>query len=174
MKYWPGVPTCAPNGLRTHICHVPSAAATAKAAKATHKCARQKRSVLRTSRPPIRARFKLVLRNYLNDTVHFAVPQPAIFVTRHEEIARPREHRMHLGDISRHDHGVHVRAGDQDAVDNVGACHPKGYSPPLGHLNAPGNEHELRRDDTCSDTAVGGDCGTEVLFRKFARKVKGL
>jgi hypothetical protein len=41
-------PTCAPNGLRTHICHVPSAAATAKAARVTHKWARQRGSTLRT------------------------------------------------------------------------------------------------------------------------------
>src|SRR5262249_57780459 len=159
MKYWPGVPTCAPNGLRTHICHVPSAAATAKAAKAIHKCARQRRSAFRTDRPPNRVGFKIVLRNYLDDSVHLAVPQPAILVTRHKEIAGSRKYGIYLCHVSGDDHSIYIGPGNQNAMNNVRARHPERYLPSFGNLNATGDKHELRGDNTCSDAAVAGYCG---------------
>src|ERR1041384_4987195 len=105
MKYCPGVPTWAPNGLRTHICQVPSAAATINAANATQKCARQSRSTLRTGNPPVLAGLELILRQDLNGGPHLAVAKAAILMTRHQEIAGAGELGVHLRDISRDHHG---------------------------------------------------------------------
>src|SRR5215212_1927530 len=117
MKYCPGVPTFAPNGLRTHICQTPRTEAKRKAAKATQKCARQSRSTLRTGSPPIRSRLELIVRQHLHGRPHFAVPQAAIFVARHQQISGAGELGVHLRDESRHHHGVDVRAGDEKTVD---------------------------------------------------------
>src|SRR4029078_10708643 len=106
MKYCPGVPMCAPSGLRTHICQVPSAAATRKAANATQKWARHNRSAFRTGNPPVRFWYEVGLRHHLHGRVHLAVAKAAVLVTRHEQIASPRELGMHLSDKSGNDHGV--------------------------------------------------------------------
>src|SRR5947208_359802 len=106
MKYWPGVPTFAPSGLRTHICQAPSTAAAPKAAKATEKCARQSRSTLRTENPPLRIGLEIVLRKHLDGRRHLAVAEPAIFVARHQQIARTGKLGVNLGDIARDDHRV--------------------------------------------------------------------
>src|SRR6516165_6994656 len=108
MKYCPGVPTLAPNGLRTHICQVPRTAAIKNAANATQKCARQSRSTLRTGDPPVSIRLELAFWDDLNGGPHLAVAQTAKFMTRHEQVACTREFGVHLGDKSRHDHGVHI------------------------------------------------------------------
>src|SRR4051794_8188408 len=84
-KYCPGVPTFAPNGLRTHICQVPSSAAARNAANATQKCARQSRSTLRTGDPPVPIRLELIVRHDLNVGPHLAVAQTAILMTGHEQ-----------------------------------------------------------------------------------------
>src|SRR6266700_2446714 len=96
MKYSPGAPTLAPRGLRTHICQAPSPAATAKAANATQKCARQSRSTLRTGNSPIPVRLELVLRQHLHSGPHLAVAKSAIFVARHEQIAAAGKLGVHL------------------------------------------------------------------------------
>src|SRR3954451_6570312 len=96
MKYWPGVPIWAPSGLRTHICHVPSTAANTKAPKATHKCARQRRSALRTGGPPVRPGFELILGHHLDVGIHLAVAEAAILVTRHQQIPGAGENGVHL------------------------------------------------------------------------------
>src|SRR3982751_5308615 len=117
MKYWLGVPTTAPQGLRTHICQVPNRQATRNAANATQKCARQSRSTLRTGNPPVRARLELIVWKHLDRGPHLAVAEPAIFMAWHQEVASARELRMHLRHKAWHDHGVDVRAGDQQAMD---------------------------------------------------------
>src|SRR5262252_5019581 len=86
-KYWLGVPMFAPRGLRTHICQVPSSAATRNAANATEKCARQSRSALRTGNPPIAIRPERAFRYDLDRCPHLAVTKSAIFMTRHQQIA---------------------------------------------------------------------------------------
>src|SRR3954464_11472120 len=91
MKYRLGVPTCAPSGLRTHICQVPRTDAAKKAANATQKWARQSRSTLRTGNPPVRSGFELVVGQHLHGGPHFAVTEPAILMAWHEEIAGARE-----------------------------------------------------------------------------------
>src|SRR3982751_6855213 len=80
MKYWLGVPTTAPQGLRTHICQVPNRQATRNAANATQKCARQSRSTLRTGNPPVRSRLELIVGQHLHCRPHLAVPHAAIFM----------------------------------------------------------------------------------------------
>src|SRR6516225_9896364 len=92
-KYWPGVPIFAPSGLRTHICQVPSSAATRNAANATQKCARQSRSTLRTGNPPIAIRLERVLRQNLDGRPHLAVAEAAVLMARHQQIAAARELR---------------------------------------------------------------------------------
>src|SRR5215813_4226448 len=120
MKYCPGVPTLAPSGLRTHICQVPSMAASRNAPKATQKCARHSRSTLRTGNPPVGSRLELVIGQDLHGRPHLAVSEPAILVTRHQQVAGRRELGMHLRDEPGHDHRVDVGPGDQQAVDHVG------------------------------------------------------
>src|SRR6187397_1787203 len=102
MKYCPGVPTLAPSGLRTHICQLPSTAAMRNAANATQKCARQRRSTLRTGNPPVLAGIELVIRQHLNGGPHLAVAQAAILVTWHQKVASAGEFGVHLRDIARH------------------------------------------------------------------------
>src|ERR1700687_3648712 len=116
MKYCPGVPTCAPSGLRTHICQVPRTQAPMKAAKATQKCARQSRSTLRTGDPSVLIRLEFVLWQHLNGRPHFAVAHTAIFMTWHEQIARAHELGVHLRDKAWYHHRVYIGAGDQEAV----------------------------------------------------------
>src|SRR5262245_31307486 len=103
MKYCPGVPILAPNGLRTHICQVPMTQANRNAPNATQKCARQSRSTLRTENPPLRARFELILAQYLHRGPHLAMPEAAVFMAGHQKIARTSELGMHL----RHKAGDH-------------------------------------------------------------------
>src|SRR6516162_2166321 len=98
MKYCPGVPMSAPNGLRTHICQVPRKAAARKAVNATQKCARQSRSTLRTGHPPVPIRLELVFRHDLNCRPHLAVTQPAILVAGHQQVAGMGELRVYLRD----------------------------------------------------------------------------
>src|SRR4051812_38637711 len=113
MKYWPGVPTLAPQGLRTHICQVPSRQATRNAANATQKCARQSRSTLRTGNPPVRSRLELILAHDLHGGPHLAVAEAAIFMAGHQKAFATGEFGMHLGDEARNDHRIHVGSGDQ-------------------------------------------------------------
>src|SRR6185436_17617529 len=98
MKYWLGVPTFAPKGLRTHICQVPITQAKRNAPNATQKCARHSRSTLRTGNPPVRPRLELIVGKHLHRRPHLAVAQSAVFVTGHQEIAGARELGMHLCD----------------------------------------------------------------------------
>src|SRR6478672_7712708 len=98
MKYSPGVPMLAPNGLRTHICQVPRKAAARNAANATQQCARQSRSTLRTGHSPILARLELAFRHDLNGCPHVAMPKAAILVTGHEQVFGAGELGVHLGD----------------------------------------------------------------------------
>src|SRR6476659_9189650 len=104
MKYWPGVPTLAPHGLRTHICQAPRKQAPRNAANATQKWARQSRSTFRTGNPPVLVRLELALREDLDSRPHPAVAQAAILVARHQEIAGARELSVNLGDKARHHH----------------------------------------------------------------------
>src|ERR1041385_7153022 len=113
MKYWLGVPTFAPSGLRTHICQVPSTAATRNATNATQKWARQSLSVLRTGNPPVRSRLELIVRQDLYCGPHLAMTEPAIFVAGHQEVACPRKFSVHLCHIPGHDHRIDVRSGNK-------------------------------------------------------------
>ena len=117
MKYCPGVPTSAPSGLRTHICQVPITAANRKAPNATQKWARQ--SLLRTGNPPVGTRLELIVWNHLYRGPHLAVTNSTIFVARHEQIAGARKLGMHLRDKAWHYHGVDVRTGDEQSVDDI-------------------------------------------------------
>src|SRR3954471_7801727 len=119
MKYCPGVPRCAPRGLRTHICQVPRTQATTKAENATQKWARQSRSALRTGSPPVLIWFEFVLGQHLNGGPHLAVTKAALLMTGHQQIAGTGELGMHLRDKARHYHGVHVGACDQKAMDYI-------------------------------------------------------
>src|SRR5215831_5860232 len=119
-KYWPGVPIFAPSGLRTHICQVPSSAATRNAANATQKCARQSRSTLRTGNSPIPIRLEFVVRQELNGGPHLAVAQAAILMAGHQQVSGAGERGVHLGDEAGHHHGVHVGPGDEQAVNDIG------------------------------------------------------
>src|SRR4051794_37623097 len=129
MKYCSGVPTCAPKGLRTHICQVPSTAAARKAVNATQKCTRQSLSAFRTGNSPVLIRLELRLRQYLHGRPHLAMAEAAIFMARHEKITGPCELGVHLGNETRHDHGVHIGAGDQQAVNDVRCCEAHRNSP---------------------------------------------
>jgi hypothetical protein len=40
-------------------------------------------------------------------------------MTRHQQVSAAGEFGVHLGDEAGHHHGVHVGAGDQQAVDDV-------------------------------------------------------
>src|SRR3954470_22087427 len=120
VKYVSAVRKGAGSGLRAHICQTPSTAATAKAAKANHICARVRRLAYVTGRPPVGAGLELGFGHDLHGRPHLAVPEAAIFVAGHQEVAGPGEDRVHLADVARDDHRVDVRAGDQDAVDHVG------------------------------------------------------
>src|SRR5438045_6203685 len=108
MKYWPGGPTLAPHGLRTHICQVPNRQATRNAANATQKCARQSRSTLRTGNPPIAIRLKRAFRQNLDRRPHFAVTNPAAFMAWHQQIAAAAELRVHFVAKAGHHHRVQV------------------------------------------------------------------
>src|SRR6185503_16924566 len=98
MKYCPGVPTVAPNGLRTHICQVPIRQANRKAPKATQKCERQSRSTLRTGNPPIGSWLELIIGQHLHGRPHLTVANAAKFVAWHQEIAGARKLGVHLSD----------------------------------------------------------------------------
>src|SRR6185436_8629011 len=119
MKYCPGVPIFAPNGLRTHICQVPIRQANRNAPNATQKCARQSRSTLRTGNPPVGTRLETILGQNLHRCPHLAVPLPAIFMTRHQEVAGAGEFGMHLCHEAGDYHGVNVGAGDQQSMDHI-------------------------------------------------------
>src|SRR5262245_5180419 len=147
MKYCPGVPILAPNGLRTHICQVPRKAAIRNAPNATQKCARQSRSTLRTGDPPVPIRLELVFRHDLHVRPHVAVAEPAILVTGHEQVTALGEFGVHLRDKAGYHHRVHIGPGDEHAVDDVGCCEAQGDTPSSWNRNAMWNEHELRGDD---------------------------
>src|SRR5262249_15642142 len=121
MKYWPGVPVCAPRGLRTHICQLPSMHATANAENATQKCARHRRSAFRTGHPPLAVRLKFVFCEHLYGRPHLAVTQAAVFMARHQKVARAFEFRMDLRDKPGHNHRVDVRSRYEKAVDYIRA-----------------------------------------------------
>src|SRR3954449_1762019 len=174
MKYCPGVPTCAPNGLRTHICQVPRRHATAKAANATQKCARQSRSTLRTGSPPVLSRSEFVFRYHLHGSPHLAVAKAAILVTRHQQIAGPGERGMYLGDEARHYHRIHVGTGNQDAVNDVRRRETKCDAPPLRNREAAGDEHELRCDNPHRDAAVRADSSPEILLCELTGQMQCL
>src|SRR5215468_10898394 len=171
-KYWLGVPIFAPSGLRTHICQAPSSEATRNAANATQKCAKQSRSTLRTENPPIPIRPKRSFRQNLDRGPHLAVTEPAVFMARHQQIAAARKLRVHLRDKARHYHRVHVRAGDQDAVNDVGRGETKRHGPPLRHRDAARNEHELGGDDARRHAAVRGHARAEVMLGELAGKMQ--
>src|SRR6187399_453415 len=119
MKYWPGVPTWAPQGLRTHICQVPSRQATRNAENATQKCARQSRSTLRTGNPPVRSRPELIVSHDLHGGPHLAVAETAILMARHQKAFAMGEFGVDLGNEARHHHRIHIGASDQETVDDV-------------------------------------------------------
>src|SRR5262249_11513671 len=174
MKYCPGVPTLAPSGLRTHICQVPSKAATRKAANDTQKCARQSRSTLRTGDPPVPIRFEFIVRHDLNRGPHLAVAGAAILMTVHEQISGTRECGVHLGDKAGHDHGVHIGPGDQQTVNDVGRREAERDGAPARNRDAMRNEHELRGDGPHRDAAVRSDRGSQVLLGELAREMQYL
>src|SRR5688572_944099 len=114
--------------------------ATAKAAIATQTWARTSRRTVRsaaaaalrrrgaagagsaivaTGRPPLRVGPELLRRDHLDGGDHLAVPEAAIFVAGHQQVAGPGEAGMDLRDIAGDDHRVDVGAGDEDAVDDV-------------------------------------------------------
>src|SRR5215470_14156666 len=157
MKYCPGVPILAPNGLRTHICQVPRKAAIRNAPNATQKCARQSRSTLRTGDSPVPIRLELVFRHDLHVGPHVAVAEPAILMTRHEQVSGLGEFGVHLCDKAGHYHGVHVGPGDEETVNDVWCGEAQYDAAPARNRNATGNEHELRGDDPHSDAAVRRD-----------------
>src|SRR6516164_2319860 len=119
MKYWPGVPTLAPRGLRTHICQLPRIAAMTKAAMATQKCARQSRSLLRTGNPPVGTRLELFLAQHPDPRPHLTVPQAAELVAGHQQVAGAGELGVNLRHIAGDYHGVDVGPGNQKSVDHV-------------------------------------------------------
>ena len=47
------------------------------------------------------------------------MPEIAELVARHQQVAGLGEDGVDLTDLARDDHRVHVRAGDEDAVDHV-------------------------------------------------------
>src|SRR5262245_28731411 len=157
MKYCPGVPTLAPNGLRTHICQVPRKAAIRNAPNATQKCARQSRSTLRTGYPPLPIRLEFAFRHHLNGGPHIAVAQTAILMTGHEQVCGLGEFGVHLSDKAGHHHGIHIGPGDEDAVDDVWSREAQGDAPSMWNRDTVRNEHELRGNDPYGDTAVRRD-----------------
>src|SRR5262252_10274519 len=171
-KYWLGVPIFAPSGLRTHICQAPSSEATRNAANATQKCARQSRSTLRTGNPPIPIRSERAFRQNLDRGPHLAVTEPAVFMAWHQQIAAARKLRVYLRDKAGHYHRVHVRAGDQDPMDDVGRGEAKRHGPPLRHRDAARNEHELGGDDARGHAAVRGHARAEVMLGELAGKMQ--
>src|SRR5215510_4938705 len=104
MKYWPGVPTFAPRGLRTHICQVPITAANRKAPNATQKCARQSRSTLRTGNPPVRVRLELVIWKHLPGRPYLALPPPTTTLAAYQTLVRPGKLGVALGHAARDHH----------------------------------------------------------------------
>src|SRR5215470_20015413 len=144
MKYCPGVPILAPNGLRTHICQVPRKAAIRNAPNATQKCARQSRSMLRTGYPPVPIRFEFTFRHYLNGGPHVAVAQTAILMTGHEQVRGLGEFGVHLRDKAGDYHGIHIGPGNEQTVDHVRCREAQGHAPSPRDSDAMRNEHELR------------------------------
>src|SRR5215831_11564516 len=104
---------------------MPNTAATAKTAKASQRWARTRFLWRGTAHPPLGIGTELFGRHDLYPRQHLAVPEPAKFVARHQEVAGPAKHRMHLADITGHYHRVDVCPGDQDAVDHVGSRQPQ-------------------------------------------------
>src|SRR5829696_4635987 len=96
MKYSSGLPTCAPSGLRTHICQTPRMQAARNAANESQKWARQRRSALRTGNPPLGVRLHLAFQDHLDGRPHLTMAEPAILVARHQKIPRPCEFGVHL------------------------------------------------------------------------------
>src|SRR5262245_30549808 len=147
----------APNGLRTHICQVPRKAANRNAPNATQKCARQSRSTLRTGDPSIPVRLELAFWHDLHVRPHVAVAETAILVTWHQQVTALGELGVHLSDKPGHHHRVDIRAGDEEAVDDVRCCEAQGDAAAAWNGNATRNEHELRGDDPHGDAAVRRD-----------------
>src|SRR6476661_10149630 len=172
MKYSPGVPMLAPNGLRTHICQAPRKEAARNAANATQQCARQSLSTLRTGYSPVLARLEGALRHHLNGSPHVAMAEAAIFVTGHEQVFGASERRVHLGDEAGHHHGVHIGPGDQETMDDVRRREAQGDASSIRYGDATGNEHELRSDDAHGDGAVRPHRRPEILFGELARQVR--
>src|ERR1700746_524376 len=143
MKYCPGVPMWAPNGLRTHICQVPRKAAIRNAPNATQKCVRQSRSTLRTGDPPVPIRLEFAFRHDLNVGPHVAVAQTAILMTGHEQVSGLGEFGVHLRDKAGHYHRIHIDPGNEESVDDVRCREAQGDAPSSWDRDAMRNEHEL-------------------------------
>src|SRR6516164_5754943 len=104
-----------------NICQAPSISASPNVAKASQKCARISFLFTNTAQPPaaLRAAFEFSLGDHPDLAPHALVAEAAEFLARHQIIAGSREAHELLGDVARHEHGVDIRALDQDAVDHV-------------------------------------------------------
>src|SRR5262245_51545059 len=125
MKYVSGLENGACKGLRTHICHAPSVAAAANTRNENHRCARISLLLRGTVYLSLSIRMELIGRHDLHARQHLAVSQPAELMAWHQKVAYGLKHRVNLTDIARHDHGVDIGAGDQDAVNHVRTGQPQ-------------------------------------------------
>src|SRR6267142_2766517 len=129
LKYVEDVTKGAGSGLRAHICHTPRTKAAANAMNASQRWAKVSDLACVTSNPALGIRLELNGGDDAHRGRHLAVAQAAILVARHEEVAGTREHGVHLADEAWNDHRIHVRPGDEDAVDHVGGGEAQRHAP---------------------------------------------
>src|SRR5271168_4543788 len=135
------------SGLRMSICHTPSPTAGKKQRNAAHKWARGSNLLRSTIRPFVRGQlFELIFRHDHDARSHRVMTEATEFITRHFIIARTCEAGHYIGNVTRHYHGVGVRALDEETMRHVRASQAKTNARSRWHDSTLGNEHVLLRN----------------------------
>src|SRR3954462_12219118 len=174
LKYVEEVTKGAGSGLRDHICHTPSTSAAANAMNASQRWAKVRLLACVTGHPALGVGLELARRHDTHHRRHLAVPEAAILVARHEEIAGARELGGHLAHVPRNDHRVHVRPADENAVDHIRRREAQRHMAIGRQYDAARLERELRSDDAAGNLPVGREAPAQVGFRELAAQVQRL
>jgi hypothetical protein len=112
------------------------------------------------------------LRHHPDVRPHGCMARAAELVAGHEMIAEMRKLRGECRDVSRHQHGVRVGAGDQKAMNHIGAGAAEGDFRIHRHHDALWIEGILLSDEPHDDRTVGPNLRTQILFDELARDMQ--
>jgi hypothetical protein len=117
-----GSSTGAGSGLRISICQKPSPTAGKKQRNAVDKWASESTLLRSTIHPFVRPQvLELISRHNYNARCHRVMTKTAKFVTGHLVRSRALKACPYVRDIAGDNHGIGVRALDEEAMCNIGA-----------------------------------------------------